>query len=157
MTPCAASRRPLHVGGHPGLGAKSLDVGRAEAGHNAGMTGGVRIDAERGLASSSRSGRRRPFAYALQAVAALQIEESHTANRAIFTARVGGRLALDMVKNLLGWRLEICDRHPIRPAFGRPFRHYSPPLPAIARISNVRSTPHSGLISAMQLTSACDP
>ena len=43
----------------PGLGAKSLDVGRAEAGHNAGMTGGVRIDAELGLASSSRSGSRR--------------------------------------------------------------------------------------------------
>lgn len=60
LFPCAASAVPVHVRGCPGLGAKSLDVGRAEAGHNAGITGGVRIDAELGLAWSSRSGRRRP-------------------------------------------------------------------------------------------------
>jgi hypothetical protein len=92
----------------PGFGPKSRDVGGAETRRGVGSADIIRIATELSSRSASCSERHRPFSFGLRAVAALHIRVDHTANGTIYRAGAGGRVALDIVKNLLGWRLPRC-------------------------------------------------
>ena len=98
----------------PSFGPKSRDVGGAEARRGVGSADDVRIATELSTRSASCSERRWPFAFVLEAVATLRINAHHTANGTFYRARAGGRVALDIVKNQLGWRLPRCQRSPQR-------------------------------------------
>src|SRR5690606_14298860 len=103
-------KRTLLSDRRPSFGPTSQDVGGSEGRRGGGSADNVRIATEPSNASASCSERRRPSAFGLRAVAALQITAIHTANGTLIRARVGGRVALDMVKNLIWWRLRKCRR-----------------------------------------------
>jgi hypothetical protein len=103
----------------PGFGPESRDVGGAEARRGVGSADSVRIATELSGRSASCSERRRPFAFGLDAVAALHIRAIHTANGTIYRARAGGRVALDIVKNPLCWSLPKCRQSPPSAPCGR--------------------------------------
>src|SRR5436190_11029038 len=112
MGPLRAENRSRDRAVDPGFGPKSRDVGGPQARRGVGCADSVRIATELSSGSAACSERRRPFSLGLEAVAALHISATHTANGTIYRAWAGGHVVLDIVKNLLGSRLPRCRQGP---------------------------------------------